>query len=129
MRATTRLIALALLAACQGDDSLRRGATERDSAGIVIVENTGPYEEWRVAPSRELRLGVVERDSAFQFHRIAFAGRLTDGRIVVASGGTSDVRWYGATGEYRSRVGGSGQGPGEFGAIRSKRVARRIRYS
>jgi len=111
------LFAAALLAGCGRDSVQRTAATERDSAGISIVENTGPYAEWRVAPEPEIRLGVVEGDSAYQFHRIAFAGRLSDGRIVVASAGTSDIRWYSAAGEYRARAGRSGEGPGEFRAI------------
>ena len=114
------LLAIVLTFSCGGaSDRVRKATVERDSAGIVLVENAGPYEEWQVEASTTTRIGVVEGESAYQFHRIAFAGRMSDGRIVVANGGTSEIRWFDASGDYQSTLGRQGQGPGEFETLGS----------
>lgn len=118
MIATLGLVLLVITLGCTGAGARSRNSTvERDSAGIVVVENSDPYEEWHVGGSPAIQIGVVEGDSAYQFHRIAFAARLSDGRFVVANGGTNEIRWFGPGGAFRSKVGRQGQGPAEFGAI------------
>jgi hypothetical protein len=120
MSATARLYVVVLAVGCgSGADHVRNATVERDSAGITVVENEGPYETWQVEPSPVVRIGVVEGDSAYQFHRIAFAGRLSDGRIVVVNGGTREIRWFGPDGLYETGAGRQGQGPGEFETIAS----------
>lgn len=113
------LLLSALLTACDGPGTGRAITVERDSAAIVIIENRGPYEQWRVAPEPELRIGTVEGDSAYQFHRVVFAGRMSDGRVVVADAGSGEIRWFGPAGDHRSTVGRKGGGPEEFRGIGS----------
>ena len=110
------VVTLCVLSGCGHADPEARNALVRDSSGVTIVENRGPYEQWRLAAAPEVRIGIVEGAAEYQFHRIQFAGRLSDGRVVVADG-SRQVRWYDATGAFRSAVGGQGGGPGEFGAI------------
>ncbi len=90
----------------------------RDSTGIEIVESAGPVwregEAWRVGPAPLLRIGVVEGDPAQQFSGITGAVRLPSGVVVVADGGSQEVRFFGQGGEFLGRVGGAGGGPGEF---------------
>ena len=113
------LLALALSLGCGRGESARDAAVERDSAGITIVENAAPRDEWHIESSPALRIGIVEGDSAYQFFRINFAGRLSDGRIVVANGGTGELRFFDGNGAFVTRVGRKGKGPGEFAAIGS----------
>jgi hypothetical protein len=77
-----------------------------------------PNDTWMVATAPELRIGVVEGDSAYQFHSISHAARLSDGRIIVIDGGT-EIRWFSPDGTHRSTLGRRGEGPGEFRSIQS----------
>lgn len=55
----------------------------------------------------------------YQFHRIAGAARMEDGRIVVGDGGSNSLRFFDATGRFISSVGREGGGPGEFRALQT----------
>ncbi len=52
--------------------------------------------------------------AAYEFSRIAGAVRLTDGRIAVGDGGSTQLRFYDAGGTYLSALGRKGDGPGEL---------------
>ncbi|NIN72090.1 MAG: hypothetical protein GTO46_09270 [Gemmatimonadetes bacterium] len=105
-------------AACDTGPASHSGPEVRDSAGIEIVENSGPQWPdgggWRLAESPTLDIGVVDGDDAYQFFQVAGALELSDGRIVVANGGTSELRFYDALGTFLSSTGRKGSGPGEF---------------
>ncbi len=109
-------VALCMLGGCTRSDRQGYRGVVRDSSGITIAENRGPYDQWQLAPVPEIRIGTMEGDSAYQFYHIRFAGRLSDGRIVAADD-SREVRWYTANGIFRSAVGRPGGGPGEFGLI------------
>ena len=102
-------------------------ALVRDSAGIRIVENTTPQwqegETWRLSPEPVVDIGGgdIEGDQLF---RVVGALRLRDDRIVVANGGTNEIRFYGPGGAFLSASGGEGEGPGEF---RRLSAVRRLR--
>ena len=102
------------------------GAAEpvvRDSAGVRIVENPD------VAPSPDggtlltltdepvLLIGALEAAPEYQFNRVRGVVRLSDGRIVVADAGSSELRWYDPTGAHLVTAGRQGEGPGEFVAL------------
>lgn len=121
----TSLLALTLGAAavalggCGSGDRTRPAATVRDSAGITIVENEpggvwGEGEAWRISTEPLLDIGVLEGDEVYQLHNASDAVRLGDGRIVVANGGTHELRFYAADGSHLQSVGREGGGPGEF---------------
>lgn len=115
-------MSLLVLTACSEISERREdGATRRDSAGIVVVENVAAeWPErgaWQVGPDPLLSLGTPEGKPAEQFAGVADAARLSDGTIVVADGGSSEVRYFDAGGTHLATVGGAGQGPGEFGTI------------
>jgi hypothetical protein len=105
--------------ACGGSGS-PAGATAhvRDSAGITIVENTDPLWDaqhaWSVSESPTLTIGVIEGDAAYELYRTVGATRLSDGRIVLATSGTHELRFYDAAGTHLRSVGRGGGGPGEF---------------
>jgi hypothetical protein len=96
-------------------------ATVRDSAGITIVENAGSLwtegEEWQVGDEPQLDIGVLEGDPAYQLYQARHALRLSDGTVVVANVGTSELRFYGPDGVHLKSVGREGGGPGEFESL------------
>lgn len=98
----------------------------RDSAGITIIENApgaaAAVPRWVVGPEPTLRIGVVDGDSAYQFFRVLSGARLSDGRIVVADGGSSQVRLFDPDGRVAAVQGRSGEGPGEYRMPRALRV-------
>lgn len=111
-------VVLPWLAACGADAPASSGVVVRDSAGVAIVENAAPAwgegEGWRVEAEPAVDIGVFEGDSAYEFFRIVGAVRLSDGRIVVANAGTSELRYFDDAGRYLKSVGRQGSGPGEF---------------
>jgi len=98
-------------------------AVVTDSSGVQIVESIGPVwsegSGWRLSDQPALNLGVLDGDPAYQFYEIRGAWRLTDGRIVVADGGASELRYFDSNGAYLLSVGEEGGGPGEFGSMGS----------
>lgn len=88
-----------------------------DSAGITITENEAPTEIpflWTVDSVPELELGATEAD---QLYRVLGAFRRTDGSIVVANGGDQELLLFQPDGSLEARIGGEGDGPGEFRAL------------
>jgi len=104
--------------ACAGGEAGGSGATVRDSLGIEIVESSDAAWEsgsgWTLAEAPEIDIGVLEGAEEYQLFRARDARRLSDGRLVVANGGTNEVRWYDAEGQFLHASGGDGEGPGEF---------------
>jgi hypothetical protein len=91
----------------------------RDSAGVRIIENRGVGGlgdlGWKVAEAPLLDVGG--EGSGPPLYKVTGAARLSDGRIVVASAGTNEIRIYSPEGKLLSRVGRAGEGPGEFQSL------------
>ena len=124
MRPSGVLLCLGIVSAgCagSGDAASQPRAAVRDSAGVTIVENERPAPDsrldWTVGTAPSVSIGVVEGDPNYQLFRVTGATRLSDGRIVVANGGTSELKVFDGDGSYLAAWGGSGEGPGEFGAM------------
>ena len=113
---------LAALACADGSDvsAVTAGVSERDSAGVTIVENTAfevPAElAWRVSEEPILTIGAVSGAPEQQFAQIQGVARLSDGRIAVLEGQVSELRYFSASGRHLLTVGGTGPGPGEIGS-------------
>ena len=112
------VIALGTMA-CQSDEMAGRPDTEmRDSAGIRIVENAQPPPgsrlDWRIGPKPAVSIGVLEGEEPHMLFGARDATRLTDGRIVVANGGSAELRFFDSNGGHLGSRGGRGEGPGEF---------------
>ncbi len=126
-RAKLQLLALLLPAlACNGAPDSREAFVLRDSAGIQIVESFEPVwsreDAWSVSAEPALTIGVEEGEEPYQFYRIGGAARLSDGRIVVANSGSSELRFFDADGRFLMAAGGGGEGPGEFGEFSGMRM-------
>ncbi len=85
----------------------------RDSAGIRIVDNIYPALEgesrWRLSSAPSLSIGEVE-----PLYGVVGAVSLRDGRIVIADAGSKRLLYFDSDGAIITRVGGKGEGPGEF---------------
>lgn len=99
MRAT--LVLLLVVMGCGGNEAPESEAVE---PGIFALDTT-PV----------LTLGVSDGDPRLMFNVVQSARRQPDGTLLVADGGSREVRWYGADGEPLRAVGRRGEGPGEFG--------------
>ena len=92
----------------------------RDSAGIRIVENARPPEGsrlgWTIGPEPLMSIGVLEGEEPYMLHWAFNSVRLSDGRIVVVNAGTQELRMFDESGTHLLTWGGSGEGPGSFGA-------------
>jgi hypothetical protein len=95
------MLAVTLLG-CGGDD--------QSSSGIA---------HWRVSDEPVLKIGVVDGSPQYQLHQVQDVRRLEDGRIVVANGGTQEIRFFDSEGRYLSTSGSAGDGPGEFRSLAS----------
>ena len=106
--------------ACQPDDSaVGDPRTEmRDSADIRIIENPRPPDssrlDWRIGPEPVLSIGKADGEDPYLLFFVRDAMKLRDGRIVVANGGSDELRFFDALGGHLATRGGSGEGPDEF---------------
>src|SRR5687768_145368 len=122
LRTALPAVGLALLA-CESDgDSTTRQSVVRDSASVTIVENAAPVwtdsaHAWRVETEPVVTIGVVEGAPEYQLFRVRHALRLDDGSILVADGGSRELRFYDSTGRHIRSIGRDGEGPGEFRVI------------
>lgn len=110
-----------LLAACSSGVDNTGSALVRDSAGVIIVQNPGDI--WSTTQARQLsaepalRIGAADGDEPYLFDGIRGIASLSDGRIVVANGGSASLRWFDPEGGFLFERGGSGEGPGEFSRL------------
>lgn len=114
---------LAVLAlACGGRGEAGTGeASVRDSAGLQIVENTGPRhaegQGWLLAAEPTVQIGGDATNPVYDLGQVTGATRLGDGSIAVANAATSEIRFYQADGTHRLTSGRRGAGPGEYQMI------------
>lgn len=122
MKKALPLLVIVAFGACTGDHTDQPGAAVRDSAGIRIVENTTPLwqqgQAWHLSTEPVVDIGA-QSDPLYELFRVNGAVRLATGEIVIANAGSSELRFYDATGSYLRASGGEGEGPGEFLLLRS----------
>jgi hypothetical protein len=115
--ALSALSALTALSAGCGDAGGGPAAAVRDSSGVAIVENPATLARrplWSVAAQPLVEIGTIEGEEPYQLSEVGSARRLSDGRILIANGGTQELRYFDATGAHLFTVGRKGGGPGEF---------------
>lgn len=103
-----------LVAACADDPAVDdRAAVARDSAGIRIVEHTGPPAT-RWSATEVVRVGEIDGPASTTFHRIADL-EMVGVRVYVLDAGDALVKSYDrGSGAFASSFGGQGGGPAEF---------------
>lgn len=78
---------------------------------------------WRVAAEPSAVIGGRDERPGYLLDRVVGATRLSDGRIVVLDGGSSELLFYDDDGTFLKRAGGAGDGPGELrGAFQLQRL-------
>lgn len=96
---------------------------EWDSAGITILDNNRPeWDEtgaWTVGAEPEFVIGGTGaaesvEDPAHLIWSIRGLARLSDGRVLVHSGGSETVMLFEPSGELSMEIGRKGEGPGEY---------------
>ena len=102
--------AVLTVAACGGGGEGGGAAVTRDSAGIAIVENTGPV--W--SAGQEWKVDSVILDIGGDVDSVSGPVRLGDGRLAIANAGSHEVRVYDASGAPLHASGRAGDGPGEY---------------
>ena len=123
VQGVSRWIALAFAMSYAACDAASGGArvTRRDSAGVQIVENapadSGDVSWWTVGSRPQLDVGTAEGAESEVLFGVVDAIRLSDGRVVIANAGHSQVRYYSAAGAHLMTVGRKGGGPEEFQRI------------
>jgi len=116
-RALSIVLSVAVAACGSDEGSLATSVEARDSAGIRIVESRVPGG---VAPvyaelgEPDLQIGVVDGDPTYAFTRIVAVRALANGAILVAEGGSQELRVFDGVGTHVRTFGGAGRGPGEL---------------
>ena len=82
-------------------------------------DDTGPgspgsLQTWTLSAEPIVSIGGADEREGYLLHRVEGATRLGDGRIVVANGGTLQLRYYDPEGTHLLDAGGEGDGPGEL---------------
>lgn len=81
-------------------------------AGLAVDPSAGTPPT--IEAEAVLSVGVVTGDTLQEFDGVVAPFVLPDGKLVVPLGGSSDIRVFGRDGEFVGRLGGDGEGPGEF---------------
>lgn len=88
-----------------------------DSAGVQVVIVRPPAQTDGVRAVEVLEIGVVSGPEELQLVGVVGALRLPDQRIVVANGGTRELRFFDSKGSFLHAVGREGEGPGEYRSL------------
>lgn len=114
------------LPACSGearpaDETRAFDLVRRDSGGIEIVTLERLRKDelpiWSLSEVPSVTAGTVDGPPGTRLYRVTSAASLSDGRIVVANSGTSEVRFLAGDGSFVASAGGEGDGPGEFASL------------
>ena len=93
-----------------------------DTAGIEIVTNArlagAAIAVWTLSPEPEIRVETPESGDVVLFE-VSTVSPLSNGRIGVGNGNPVEVLIFDESGALTQRLGGEGDGPGEFRAIQS----------
>lgn len=81
--------------------------------GAQLTEVSQMATRWTLPQAPVLRVGD-DADPRLAFTRVVGAARFPDGRLVVADGGTQELRVFAADGRLLRILSRRGQGPGEF---------------
>jgi hypothetical protein len=120
---TVVLLATMGLAGCGQDPAQETQAFQvRDSAGVAIADNSASEwteaTAWTLSSDPTLTIGESDGPEEYLLYQAGAARRLSNGNILIANGGTQELRFYDPDGTHIRSVGGEGDGPGEFRTMR-----------
>ncbi len=112
------VLLLPCLLSCVSQDSGPPLMVRHDSAGIQIIEAAEPQwgdsSLWIIDPDPLVDLTLSGSGTPHEFFRVRSLMQRPDGSMVVADGGSQQVRLFSATGQFLGSIGGDGDAPGEF---------------
>ena len=104
---------LALLALAAGGVALAcSGPADASSPDAGAGQARLPV--WSLDARPRVDVGGADAEGPAEFFGTMAATRLSDGRLVVADGGSKELRFFGPDGRHLRTTGGKGGGPGEF---------------
>lgn len=113
------VVCSSLAVGCQRESQQPGGSSHAESAETTWNEELpDSIPVWSVADSTMLLLGETDSTVEEIFHRIASAFIDSNGNVVVANEGTSEVRVFDAGGTFKLSFGAPGGGPEEFSLLR-----------
>lgn len=74
-----------------------------------------PIGAWRLSSLPAVDIGVAEGDPPYELTTASSSLQLPDGRVVIANGGSNELRVFDSQGRFLRSIGRKGGGPGEFG--------------
>lgn len=110
------LLASALVVGASGCSQRAQGNRRivTDSVGVEVVRVQPPTDTADSTAVVVCRIGVASGSVESQLDDVGGALRLGDGTIVVANGGSGELRFFDATGAFVHAVGRRGEGPNEY---------------
>lgn len=116
-----------IVTACGGALACGDLAKDAGAASAVTVSDSSGRRLVRFADLGALRLAErsatvlaeAGRQQGSGLYQVSTARLLEGGRLAVGNSGASEVLYFDEAGHLESKVGGSGDGPGEYGAITS----------
>lgn len=114
LRRPTLAVAALLLAACAQGGGSPAAFSARDSAGIRLTMAPTPETSDSTPWSLAFTVGAAGDSPEYPFDAVAGIVLRNDGSLVVADGGSRQLLFFDATGQFVRAVGRSGRGPGEF---------------
>lgn len=112
--AMAMLVGLMSTGGC-GRPSVPAHSTVRDSAGVRIVQNVGTAAAtsgWELSRRPRFRSGWEDDEPTFEL--LWYGAVRDDGSVVVADANGNSIYEFDPDGRLRYKLGGPGQGPGEF---------------
>lgn len=114
-------LAVSALVGCDSAEPTIDAVTVIDSAGVSVVTSTAPAwgatAAWRVDSTPELVIGGAATLPSVLLVAVTGVRRLDDGELIVTLDGDQTVRWFDRRGAEQRRVGGTGEGPGQFRSV------------
>ncbi|MBL8961552.1 MAG: hypothetical protein JNJ98_16955, partial [Gemmatimonadetes bacterium] len=92
----------------------------RDSAGARLISyqrSDKPAASWSVGSQPLVRIGGAGGTGPTELAQVLGVARLRDGRVVIADGGSTELRVFAPDGSFLRSIGRKGLGPGEFDGI------------
>ncbi len=92
----------------------------RDSAGARLIRYDARAQaraKWTVEPKALVSIGGAEGEGPTELAQVLGVARISDGRIVIADGGSTELRVFSPDGKFVKSIGRKGRGPGEFDGI------------
>jgi hypothetical protein len=90
---------------------------QKDSTGVLVSVTYGPVARtpigWEVDSVPDVVIGAQDSPSDFLYRVQGVKGR-SDGGFLVIDGGSRELRFFDPHGSFIRKVGGKGEGPGEF---------------